>query len=336
MTTEVATLGGGHGQGAALRGLKEVEDVQIKAITTGADEGGSTKKISEDYGLAGFAGDVSECIAALAPDDFGEFLRHRHKGGFLDGHSEKNIQLLTAVKKFGLEEGLKFLGRYNGIDPHEVGPVSFEPTTLKANLKYGVGLSREVDIDTIAGSPLWIAGIHAILDIYFSPKIDARLWATMAVRTAKFVIICPGDLYTSVLPVLLALGMKEALRETRAKLIVMLNLRTKKGETNGYTAEDFIREIEKYSGRRADIIIYHEDPQPSRDTVILPTKSATGDRVRIATPELAADRRVIRAVLENEEGVHDPVAVENVFRKIFFPGRGNRLATVPRQISAKR
>ena len=62
-------------------------------------------------------------------------------------------------------------------------------------------------------------------------------------------IIGPGDLYTSLVPNLLVTGMKEALRQTKGKVIYFVNLMTKFGETAGFKASDFLKVTENYLGQ---------------------------------------------------------------------------------------
>jgi len=65
---------------------------------------------------------------------------------------------------------------------------------------------------------------------------------------ADYIIIGPGDLYTSVIPNLLSKGMREALDATSAKLIYVCNAMTKRGETTNMEVKDFIEAIEKFIG----------------------------------------------------------------------------------------
>ena len=71
-------------------------------------------------------------------------------------------------------------------------------------------------------------------------------------------MIGPGDLYTSIIPLFLVGGIREALQNTKAKLVYVVNLMTKAGQTNNYTANNHVRDIEKYLGRTIDTIIMHK------------------------------------------------------------------------------
>jgi uncharacterized cofD-like protein len=63
--------------------------------------------------------------------------------------------------------------------------------------------------------------------------------AVAAVRAADAVVLGPGSWFTSVLPHLMVPDLREALLETEAHLVVVLNL-AQDGETDGYAAADHL------------------------------------------------------------------------------------------------
>ena len=80
--------------------------------------------------------------------------------------------------------------------------------------------------------------------------------AKIALLEADTIIIGPGDLYTSIVPNLLCLGMREALSESRAKIIYVCNAMTKRGETTNMEVIDFIDTIERYiDPGKLDVVI---------------------------------------------------------------------------------
>ena len=48
----VVVIGGGTGLSVMLRGLKQIEDINLTAIVTVADDGGSTGRIRRQYPLS--------------------------------------------------------------------------------------------------------------------------------------------------------------------------------------------------------------------------------------------------------------------------------------------
>ena len=74
-------------------------------------------------------------------------------------------------------------------------------------------------------------------------------------RARRQMLIGPGDLYTSVIPCLLVDGIAEAIRSCDGEIVYICNVMTKHGETDGFAASDFVREIHKYLGRRVDTVV---------------------------------------------------------------------------------
>jgi uncharacterized cofD-like protein len=250
------TIGGGSGHSQVLKALKVMDDTQITGICPSTDSGGSTGILQREYNGNGYTGDITKCVAALCDDEvLSKALMYRYEGGALHSHSVKNLLFHALEKVSSTDEALKAIWRIGGLGHHRIVPVTNEKTELCACLRIGSTVFGETNIDTIAKNPLWNPDVHSISDIYLKPQVAASPLATEAVRDADYIVICPGDLYSSIIPVLLPQGMKESLIHSRAKIILILNIMTKKGETDNYTASDFVEKIEKYLGREAAQII---------------------------------------------------------------------------------
>ena len=76
-----------------------------------------------------------------------------------------------------------------------------------------------------------------------------------ALQRADKILIGPGDLYTSVVPCLLIEGVRDAVQASDGEVIYICNVMTKRGETDGYRASDFVRTVHRYLGRRVDAVI---------------------------------------------------------------------------------
>lgn len=318
----IVTIGGGGGHAQVLKGLKTVPDLAITAICPSTDSGGSTGELMRDYACPGYLGDLTKCIAALCPDNtLSQALVRRFPDGRLHGHSLKNLLLLGLGQTPGISQSdaLALMHRMCGIGPHRVIPVSFDRAELCARLKFGRNVIGEAHIDTLANNPLWSADFHAIRSIYLRPAIHASAQAMDAVRNADHCIVCPGDLYSSILPVLLPRGIKKALRRARARITTVLNIMTKRGETDGYCAEDFIREIELRMGRRCDVIIHNEAPIPDSSLVLYRLER----KVRLSSKKLQSDPRLVRissiSLDPNGRIYHDPNAIREAISAVIGP-----------------
>lgn len=316
----IVTIGGGGGHAQVLKGLKHIPDITITGICPSTDSGGSTGNLVRDYGCLGYLGDLTKCIAALCPDEkLGAALMHRFNGGSLNGHSLKNLLLLGLSQTKGMTTGdaLALMYRMCEISPHRIIPVSTERGELCATLTFGGNVHGETHIDNLAKNPLWSADMHAIKKIYLRPAIRASFEATDVIRSADYCVICPGDLYSSIVPVLLPRGMKQAFQKTRARIVIVLNIMTKRGETDGYHAEDFVREIEARIGRRCDVILYNDAPIPKASLL----RYRLERKIQLSSRKLKRDRRLVRMPIMGitPEGhlYHDPSALQTAFGNIF-------------------
>lgn len=320
-TMNIVTIGGGDGHAQVLKGLKTLPNLAITGICPSTDSGGSTGTLAREYAMPlGYLGDLTKCIAALCPDEtLGEALTQRFEGGSFHGHSLKNILLLglAQTKNVPLEKSLALMERMCGLSPdHHVIPVSTEASELCANLVSGGRIIGETNIDNLARNPLWSPDIHGITKVFLKPNVRAWQPAIKSVRNANYVVICPGDLYSSILPVLLPQGMKRTLRNAKAKIVIVLNIMTKNGETDGYRAEDFVDAIEKNIGRACDIILYNSTPIPATSLA----RYRMERKIRLSTQKLKKDPRLASLPLLGitAEGFlyHDPQLLARAFRKI--------------------
>ena len=91
---KVAVIGGGTGQSALLRGLKQVEDIELYTIVAVADDGGSTGRLRDDLHIPAM-GDVRAVMLALAESEslMAEMMNYRfdNNSGSLAGHNLGNI-----------------------------------------------------------------------------------------------------------------------------------------------------------------------------------------------------------------------------------------------------
>lgn len=242
---KVVVVGGGTGVFTVLSGLKEYP-YHLSAIVTMADDGGSTGVLREEFGILP-PGDIRRALVALSNSDnkiVSELFNYRFdKNSSLQGHSLGNL-LITALAKItgSLNEALKEAVTILNVKG-EVIPVTLEKTKLHAELENGAKIHGESNIDIPKHDPRL-----KIKRVYLAPKVSVNQDAVKAIMEADFVILGPGDLYTSIIPNLLVRGVVPALQKTKAKIIFVVNIMTKFGETNNFKASDFVKTIGKYLG----------------------------------------------------------------------------------------
>jgi uncharacterized cofD-like protein len=97
-------------------------------------------------------------------------------------------------------------------------------------------------------------------DLSLTPPAKANPSALLAIEQADIVVIAPGDLYTSLGPLLVIDGIGEALEKTEALKIYVSNLVSKHGQTDRFTVSDHAAEIERFAGNPfLDYVIYNDE-----------------------------------------------------------------------------
>lgn len=257
---KIVTIGGGTGTFVVLSGLKQVPGISLHAIVSVADDGGSTGRLRDAYGFLPM-GDARRALVALSKGDDPSLIRslfeYRFAKGDVAGHNFGNL-LLTALTDI-LESPAKAIEAASSIlrVTGYVVPVSEKPVTLVAHLENGEVVRGESAIDTHATGRSPIASLTTVEDVPANPA------ALEAIRDAALIILGPGDIYTSIVPNLAIRGMKEAVSTSSAKLVYVVNLFTKTGQTEDYSASAHVREVTKYAGRSPDIVIMNTSTFPS-------------------------------------------------------------------------
>ncbi len=244
---KVVRIGGGSGGYTLLRGLKTFP-LDITAVFTSFDSGGSTGVLRDEFGILP-PGDVRRGLLALADEGQAEILRdlfnYRFKNGgsSLHGHSFGNLFLAALADIYGGEmEGIRKASELLNIKG-KVLPVSLDKSHVHAILEDGTEIVGETNIDIPKHD-----GELRIKKIFLDPAARIYDETDKAIREADLVVIGPGDLYSSLIPTLSVDGMKEALSASKAKKIAVCNLMTKWGETHGFAASDMVKELLQYGG----------------------------------------------------------------------------------------
>lgn len=245
MKCNITTIGGGTGTFNVLSGLGKHKKLNLAAIVTVADSGGSTGELRDEFGILP-PGDVRRAIVALSEDTevVRRLFEYRFKvGARIAGHTVGNL-LLTALSDImgDFERGIEELCEMFNVSG-KVIPVTLDNVHLGVTLENGDRIVGETDIDIPKHD-----GNIPIRDAFLLGGGCLNPRAKEAIENSDYVIIGPGDLYTSLIPNLLCSGMYEAIRNTDAKIIYVCNVMTKHGETDGFCVEDFVRVIEQYIG----------------------------------------------------------------------------------------
>ncbi|MEH7308736.1 gluconeogenesis factor YvcK family protein [Neobacillus drentensis] len=232
----IVVIGGGTGLPVLLRGLKQYP-VDITAIVTVADDGGSSGRLREDLHIPP-PGDIRNVLASLSDVEplVEEMFQHRFKtSNELSGHSLGNLILAAMTSITGnfvhaIQEMSKILNVHG-----KVLPAANQSVVLHAEMEDGTTVSGE--------SKIPYSG-KRIKKVFMTPENIRPLPETLqAIRQADLIIIGPGSLYTSILPNLLVPKIGDELCQSQAKKVYICNLMTQAGETHGFSASDHVKAL---------------------------------------------------------------------------------------------
>lgn len=245
----IVAIGGGTGLPAVLEGLcgstrggDSVSKELITAIVTVTDDGGSSGRLRDTFGVLP-PGDVRNCLAAAARTDspYRALLQHRFgvEGGALDGHPIGNL-LLTALTQItgNFPDAIERLGDMIGLRA-SVLPSTREDVRLVAELESGRMLVGETAI---------VSAPEPIRRIGLTPHAPPLPEVLRALVNADGIVVGPGSLYSSILPNLLVGGVASTISGVNAVRIYVANLMTEPGETDHYTLDDHLRVIREHVG----------------------------------------------------------------------------------------
>ncbi len=284
--TKIVVIGGGTGNFVVLSGLKRY-NVDISAIVSMADDGGSTGILRDELGVLP-PGDVRQCLVALSnsSDLMRDLMNYRFENGGLKGHSFGNIFLSALEKVTGsFEQAVEEVGRILAIKG-QVIPATTNQVRLRMVLADGTLLNGEGEIYT---SDKLDQGYKTI---YLEPKPRVDQHAVDEILAADAVVIAPGGLYTSLIPVLLIDKIRTALCKTKAQKILLVNLMNRKGQTSGFKTSDYVREITKFLDEDIFTSILVNTASPSAFVL---KRYAT--EAELVMDDLGDDSRVVRADL---------------------------------------
>ena len=213
----VVTIGGGTGSSVVLSGIRNFPNISISALVPISDSGGSTGKLRKRYHIAA-VGDARQVFSALsgAPHII-ESMNKRDANNDPKG----NLILADYEQKYGSPTAsfavaaTAFL-----LQPKDrVVPITDDRSVeLWADMITGGRLEGEHHIDLAT---------NAVEKIQYNHKVEISAKGKEDIINADYIIICPGSLYTSLLPCLIVDGFNEALERSKAKIIFVESIGVK-------------------------------------------------------------------------------------------------------------
>jgi len=254
---KVVCIGGGTGMSTMLRGIKE-HTKNLVAVVAVSDNGGHSGVLRKDLNILP-PGDIRNCLLALAETEpiMDQLFQYRFTEGTLSGHNIGNLFIAALTDICGgfelaVEKATQVLAVKGKVLP--VTTENIQLVAIHKDGKHTLGESEIVIESKVMNNPIVSVSLMPT-----HPKAYEE--AVREIIEADIVILGPGSLYTSIIPNLMVVGIKEAIIASKAQTYYVSNIMTQPGETDGFTLSQHVHEIEKYIGiRTIDKIIVNTEP----------------------------------------------------------------------------
>lgn len=283
----IVLIGGGTGTSVVVNGLKE-HPVNITSVVSVADSGGSTGRLRDEFGFQP-VGDLRQSLASLARDDSQDWIRKLllyrfENGNGLKGHNVGNLILIALQDMAGstaraLELAQKIFRIEGTIYP--VTTTNVDLVIEYADGRVVVGEHLLDEYQTKNPQPIVKVGL--------SPRAHIYNKARKALKEADLIVIGPGDYYASLMAALSVIGMSNAIKNSKGKVVYISNLMTRITQTHGMTAQDHVKGIAEIIGKELDYTILNSD---QIDKKIL--RAYAADQEYPVIDDLPRNKQVIR------------------------------------------
>ena len=267
----IVCLGGGVGTAQILKGLRNF-NFDLTAIVSMADDGGSAGRLRRAFAVPP-PGDIINCLAALSDEEsvIRDLFLYRFEGQRqgkdtdLGGQKLGNLIFvaLTHIYKGDTNKALvelsKIISSSGRVLPATVGDVNIWAKTKDGKKIYG---EKNIDLGIYNGS-------RTLTEVHLDPpSIHAYKPSIEAITEGNVLIAGPGDLFSTVLPVLIVPQITKSLKNSRARKIFIVNIANKPFETSGFTVSDYLKSLrENIKNDLFDTILVNTNHKPN-----IPTK----------------------------------------------------------------
>lgn len=311
MNKKVVVIGGGHGQSAICRGIKNIDNIDITAIVTVADDGGSTGRLRRQFHIPAM-GDIRNVMTALAAEEsmMSDLMNFRFEDPDgteqdVQGHNLGNLILTAMTKQCGsFFEAVQKIGAVLNVKGRII-PATTQVIELYARMDDGVIVRGEANIPNMN---------NHIKKVFYDCDVKATPEAVEAILDADLIIYGIGSVYTSILPNVIIPDICDAIQKTRARRIYFCNAMTQPGETDGYSVEDHVRALIDH-GACVDGVVVADDPLPQSAVERYAAQDSTPVMVRDASHDYAIYPKQL-LTFDNDLIRHDPQRIEAAVRDL--------------------
>jgi uncharacterized cofD-like protein len=321
----VVAIGGGTGLPAVLRGLRG--RARVTAVVAVSDDGGSSGRLRREGRATLAPGDLRNCLVALAEEDAPlarAFQFRFDDASGLAGHALGNLLLAALAETEGSFTGAIDLAAGLLRAAGRVLPATADAVGLEADLADGRVVRGESALAAERAAKRTVRLIRLSPGGATAPA--AAPGVVEAIAGADLVVLGPGSLYTSVIPALLPYGASAALRAARGPRVLVANLTTQRGETDGYALEDHLRALNAHAGGRVvDLVLAPAGPPPEDFAEAAARRGAAPLRVDpAAIARESAALVTARLVRAGAPLRHDPRLLGDALLAILARPRGAR------------
>ena len=259
MKKKIVCFGGGSGMPKLiLEPLREL-DVDLVAVTSMVDNGGSTGALRKEFNVLP-AGDIRRHLLALSEAE--EWKKKLWNFRFANnieisplhfGHNFANVFLGGLEHILGdFERALDICHEFLRVKGKAL-PATLDQVQVIAEVEDGSLVEGQDEIDLGQNHNRNLK----VTRIYLQPSGKAYWKALDEVKTADALIIGPGDMYSTLIPCFLAEGWKETMAQSSSIKIFICPAMNKLGETQDYSVKDFADIMEEYMGTKLDFVLYN-------------------------------------------------------------------------------
>jgi len=310
---KILAIGGGTGLPIMLEGSKTYSK-NLTAVVTVTDSGRSSGVLREEFGILP-PGDARNCLVALSETEEQErelyqLFQYRFNRGSLEGMSLGNLLMAALTDITGsFEQAIKKVSKILHIRG-KVLPSTLANTHICAELEDNTYVEEEFNVRALGKPPIKNVFLKSNDVPPFSEAVEE-------IQKADIIVIGPGSLYTSLITNLLVVGIRNAIRNSKATKIYVCNIVTQPGQTDHYKVSDHIKAVTKYLGEGVLDYVIVNNNIPCNDIidryqkegaeVVLTDEGVYNLNVNVKKSDLVEDLNQKRVLWEKQDLLrHDP------------------------------
>lgn len=245
------TIGGGGGHSAVVQALKGLA-IDLTVLCNTVDDGGGSGKLMREYGVHS-PGDFRRILVTLAQKN-ATALNYRFPSGVYEGQTLSNMLLSGLELSSGsFQKAIDTLREWLGIT-QVIAPITEGTPVLHAKTFAG----KEIVGQSNVVKHVWLQQ-DSIEQIWVEPK-ESKLSeiARTALHEADYIVVCMGDLYSSIAPFFAIEEVKQVWSSLSAKVIWLPNVAVTPGHVQYKNTSSALKFLQSLSPLFVpDIIVAH-------------------------------------------------------------------------------